>query len=227
VGRTLQHRGREFQTVRIIGVAQPTLHYGLDALHDVALYRPIETLGPNDAATFALRLADSPDVGFQARVREAIWTVEPSLPVPSIEPLSAWIDDSVGSRRLASDLAAVFSFLALVLAAAGLYGTLLYSVNQRRRELGIRMALGADRGEVQRMVLGQGIGVALAGLLIGVAGALASGRALSGFLFGVSPYDPMLLLVAGIVMLLVALVASFAPARRATAVDPVTVLNSQ
>jgi ABC-type antimicrobial peptide transport system permease subunit len=89
------------------------------------------------------------------------------------------------------------------------------------------MALGADRGTVRRMVLGQGLGIALAGLIIGVAGALLSDRALSGLLYGVSPYDPVLLFVAGAVLLLVAGLASFGPARRATAVDPATVLNSQ
>jgi ABC-type antimicrobial peptide transport system permease subunit len=89
------------------------------------------------------------------------------------------------------------------------------------------MALGAERSDVRTMVLGQGLGVALVGLLVGVAGAIASGRALSGLLYGVSPYDPVLLLVTGVVLLGVALVASYVPAQRATAVDPVTVLNSQ
>jgi ABC-type antimicrobial peptide transport system permease subunit len=89
------------------------------------------------------------------------------------------------------------------------------------------MALGAKRNDVRTMVIGQGLRVALAGLLVGLAGAFASGRALSGLLYGVSPYDPVLLLTAGIVLLLVAVVASYAPARRATAVDPVTALNSQ
>jgi predicted permease len=227
VGRTLQHRGREFQTVRIIGVAQPTLHYGLDALHDVALYRPIETLGPNDAATFALRLADSPDVGFQARVREAIWTVEPSLPVPSIEPLSAWIDDSVGSRRLASDLAAVFSFLALVLAAAGLYGTLLYSVNQRRRELGIRMALGAGAGRIQADVVLWGLSLAALGVAIGVPVALYLGRFLRSWLWAVSPTDPMTFVAGSVVLLSAAAVASWLPSYRAARTDPLEVLRAE
>jgi ABC-type antimicrobial peptide transport system permease subunit len=89
------------------------------------------------------------------------------------------------------------------------------------------MALGADRGRVRRMVLGQGLGVAAAGLLVGIVGALLASRALTGLLYGVSPHDPLLLFSTAVVLLVVAAVASFAPARRATAVDPATVLSSE
>jgi putative ABC transport system permease protein len=129
--------------------------------------------------------------------------------------------------RFQSALIVSFAIVAVLLAAAGLYSSLSHWVGRRQRELGLRMALGADGGRVRRMVLGQGLAIALAGLLGGMVGALAFGRALAGFLYGVSPTDPGLLLVAGIALLFVTTMASFAPARRATAVDPVTVLNSQ
>jgi len=227
VGRTLQHRGREFQTVRIIGVARPTLHYGLEAIHDVAFYLPIETLGPYDAATFALKLSGSSDAAFHARVREAIWSVEPSLPVPSIEPLTAWIDDSLGTRRLASDLAAAFSVVALILAAAGLYSTLLYAVNQRRRELGIRMALGAGSGRLQADVVLWGLRLGIAGVCIGVPAALYLGRFLRSWLWGVSPTDPMTFVVGCVVLLSAAAVASWLPSYRAARTDPLEVLRAE
>jgi predicted permease len=227
VGRVLQHRGRQFQTVRISGVAQPTLHYGLDGTHDVALYLPVEIHENPEITTFALRLSGSGDAAFQATVREAIWTVEPSLPVPSIEPLTEWIDDSLGARRLASDLATVFSVVALILAAAGLYGTLLYAVSQRRRELGIRMALGAGSGRIQTNVVTWGLSLGLAGVAIGVPLALYLGRFLRSWLWGVSPTDPMSFVVGSVVLLGAAAAASWLPSYRAARTDPLEVLRAE
>jgi ABC-type antimicrobial peptide transport system permease subunit len=129
--------------------------------------------------------------------------------------------------RFQSALVASFAMVAVLLAAAGLYSSLSHWVERRRRELGLRMALGADRGRVRRMVLGQGLGVALAGLLVGMVGALLAGRSLAGLLYGVSPGDPLLLFGTALVLLVVATVASFAPARRATGVDPVTALSGE
>jgi predicted permease len=225
VGRVLQHRGREFKTIRISGVAQPTLHYGLDEIHDVAIYSPVEALGPYDRATFAVRLSGSADAALSASVREAIWSVEPSLPVPSIEPLTAWIDDSLGARRLASNLAAAFSVVALILAAAGLYSTLLYAVSQRRRELGIRMALGAGSSRLQADVVLWGLRLGIAGVGIGVPSALYLGRFLRTWLWGVSPTDPMTFVVGCAVLLSAVAVASWLPSYRAARTDPLEVLR--
>jgi putative ABC transport system permease protein len=227
VGRTLQHRGREFQTVRIVGVARPTLHYGLDGVHDFALYLPVEGLAANDAATFALRLSGSPDASFQSSVREAIWSVEPGMPVPRIEPLTAWIDDSLGARRLASDLATAFSAVALILAGAGLYGTLLYAVNQRRREMGIRMALGAGAGRIQTGIVLWGLSLGIAGVGIGVPLALYLGRFLRSWLWGISATDPMTFVGGSLVLLSAAAVASWLPANRAARTDPLEVLRDE
>lgn len=227
VGRVLVHGGGDlFNTVRISGVARPTLHYGLDEIHDVALYLPVETLEEGEATTFALRLTGSPAADFQANVREAIWSVEPGLPVPRIEPLTAWIDDSLGARRLASNLAAVFSVVALILAAAGLYGTLLYAVNQRRRELGIRMALGAGSGRIQADVVLWGLSLGVAGIAIGVPLALYLGRFLRAWLWAVSPTDPTTFAVGSVVLLSAAAVASWLPSYRAARTDPVEVLRA-
>jgi predicted permease len=230
VGRLLAHRGEQFRTVRISGVAQPTLHYGLDEVHDVALYLPPATQGYDDddaATTFALRLSGSPGESFQLNVREAIGSVEPGLPVPRVEPLTAWIDDSVGVRRHASSFATVFSALALILAAGGLYGTLLYAVDQRRRELGIRMALGAESRHLQVDVLVKGLALAVAGVAIGAPLALYLGRFLGNWLWAVSPTDPMAFAGGALVLLSAAAVASWLPSYRAARADPLEVLRAE
>jgi predicted permease len=210
--------------VRIVGVVEDVVQTRVEDGPRAAIYVPYTQF--NGALQVIVRTPLPPDA-IAIDLRRAVARFNPIEPVRDVLAMEDRMGAARATPRFQAVLISGFALVAVLLAAAGLYSSLSHWVGRRRRELGIRMALGADRGEVQRMVLGQGIGVALAGLLIGVAGALASGRALSGFLFGVSPYDPMLLLVAGIVMLLVALVASFAPARRATAVDPVTVLNSQ
>ncbi len=124
-------------------------------------------------------------------------------------------------------LIGAFAFVAMLLAAAGLYGSLAHTVRRRQRELGIRMALGADRTTVLRMVLSQGMRVSITGLAVGMMGTLALARVLSGFLYDMEPYDPVTLLGVGAVLVLVSAAACLAPARRATAVDPVTVLKAE
>jgi ABC-type antimicrobial peptide transport system permease subunit len=168
-----------------------------------------------------------PPDAIAADLRRAVAEFNPIEPVRDMQTMEDRMGAARATPRFQSALISGFALVAVLLAASGLYSSLSHWVGRRRREIGLRMALGAQRSDVQTMVLGQGLGVAVVGLLVGVAGALASGRALSGLLYGVSPYDPVLLLVTGVVLLVVALVASYAPARRATAVDPSTVLNSQ
>ncbi len=124
-------------------------------------------------------------------------------------------------------LIGAFALVATLLAAAGLYGSLAHSVGRRQRELGIRMALGADRASVLGMVVGQGMRLAMAGLVVGMLATLLSTRVLASFLYGVEPNDPATLLMVGAVLVLVSAVACLAPARRATAVNPVAVLKAE
>lgn len=128
--------------------------------------------------------------------------------------------------RFQAALISAFALVAMLLAAVGLHGSLAHAVRQRQRELGVRMALGADRGSVLRMVLSQGLRVSVIGLAIGIAGTLALSSVLESFLYGMEPYDPLTLLGVGVVLLLVSAAACLAPARRATAVDPVKVLGA-
>jgi ABC-type antimicrobial peptide transport system permease subunit len=137
------------------------------------------------------------------------------------------IATSLGARRLTMVLLGSFAVLALVLASVGLYGVMALSVTQRTRELGIRMALGAKRGDVLRLVLGQGIGLVAIGLACGLLGALAAGRALASVLYGVGAVDIIALSVAIASLSVVAVVACFVPARRATRVDPMIALREE
>jgi putative ABC transport system permease protein len=209
--------------VRIVGVVDDVVQGRIEDGARPAIYVPYTQF--KGALQAIVRTSLPPEV-IATELRRAVAGFNPIEPVRDVMAMEDRMGVARSTPRFQSVLISAFALVAVLLAAAGLYSSLSHWVGRRRRELGLRMALGADRGDVRRMVLAQGLGVALVGLLIGVAGALASGRMLSGLLYGVSPYDPVLLLVVGIVVLVVALVASFLPARRATGVDPVTVLNS-
>jgi ABC-type antimicrobial peptide transport system permease subunit len=135
--------------------------------------------------------------------------------------------ESRASPRFQAALIGAFALVAMLLAAVGLHGSLAHAVRRRQRELGVRIALGADRGSVIRMVLSQGLRVSAVGLAIGIAGTMALSRVLRSFLYGVAPYDPLTLTGVAVVLMLVSAAACLAPARRATAVDPVRVLSAE
>jgi ABC-type antimicrobial peptide transport system permease subunit len=163
-----------------------------------------------------------------ASIRREINSINPNLAIFRVRTLEAQVDESLGQERLVTTLASLFGMLALVLASAGLFGLLSYSVNQRTREIGIRMALGADRGTVLLMILRQGLMLTLIGLGIGLAGALVATKyleSLETMLYGVTPRDPLTYLLAGAALMLVALAACLLPARRATKVDPLVALR--
>ncbi|MFQ5695496.1 MAG: FtsX-like permease family protein, partial [Terriglobia bacterium] len=158
-------------------------------------------------------------------VKSEAHSLDDSLPVYSVLTLESMLADEFSQRRFAVILLGLFAALALVLAAVGLYGVMAYVVSQRTREIGIRMAMGARPGDVLRLVVGQGMALTLIGIAVGLAGSLVLKRFLAGFLFGVSATDPVT--YGGVALLLagVALAASYAPARRATHVDPLEALR--
>src|SRR5262249_5390875 len=155
---------------------------------------------------------------------EAIWSLEPGLPADEIGPVAALVRQSFAGPRFYSALMGAFAGLALLLAAAGLYASMLYSVRQRSRELGIRAALGADGHRITRMVVGDAGRLALGGLALGSLGAAALARTLGGFLFGIGPADPLTFGAAALLLATAILVAAYFPARRAGRADPLTVL---
>jgi predicted permease len=170
-------------------------------------------------ASLAIRTAQEPGAAASA-VRNAIWSVDSQLPVPEMKTMQRIVSDSVSERRFQTTLLAAFALAALLLAAVGIYGVISYSVNRRRNEIAIRMALGARSAEVNRMVLGQGMRPVAAGLVIGIGVALALGRLLKAMLFEIRPADPLVLVGVVVVLGAAAGLACFAPARRATRVDP-------
>jgi len=154
-----------------------------------------------------------------------VHAIDPSLPVSKPRTMAQILDTSVRPQRLNGLLVAGFAVLALVLAAVGIYGVIAFSVAQRTREIGVRMALGAQPGNILRLIVGQGLSLVLLGVGLGLAASYALARLLESFLFGISPRDP--LTFGGVALLLgvVALLASFIPARRAARVEPMVALR--
>jgi putative ABC transport system permease protein len=158
-------------------------------------------------------------------LRRAVHAIDPEQPIDRIRTLAEVRADSVASPRLTATLLGIFALVALVITAAGIGGVLALSVSQRTTEIGVRMAMGAERGAVMRMVLEQGLGLVLAGLGLGLAGALALSRLVERLLFGVPPTDPLTYASVAAVLLATAGVACLMPARRAASVDPMAALR--
>ena len=151
--------------------------------------------------------------------------LDPQLPVSDLETPRARVENSLSPQWFQTGLVASFAGLALLLAAIGIYGVVSSAVARRTREIGLRMALGANRGGVLRLVMGQGMTPVLAGVALGIAGSFALSRLIGGFLFGVPPTDWVTFLAAPAVLCVVAFAANLAPARRAATVDPIVALR--
>jgi ABC-type antimicrobial peptide transport system permease subunit len=160
-----------------------------------------------------------------AAIRREARSLDPNLPVFNVKTFAEQINESVSTERLVALLSSFFGFFALLLAALGLYGVMAYAVTRRTRELGIRIALGAQRRDVLRLVLKQGMKLAGLGVTLGLIVALGLTRLTKSLLFGVSATDPLTFLGTGLLLVSVALLACWIPARRATRVDPLKVLR--
>jgi ABC-type antimicrobial peptide transport system permease subunit len=160
-------------------------------------------------------------------VRAALTAFDPGLPTGEYKQLEALIDNAVGPRRLITRLLGFFSGLALLLAAIGLYGVMAFAVFQRQREIGIRMAIGAQRGDILQMILNGGLKLVSIGVGLGLAGSLALTRVLQSQLFGISAYDPLTFVGIALLLTVVAIAACLLPALRATKVNPMTALRAE
>lgn len=213
----------------IVGVVADSPQWQVTAAPIQELYVPIEVeKGSNDPFRIPImevRAAGSP-AELVEPVRRALQSMGPDIPYPSVMPLTDALDPQYRSWTLGTEMFSAFGLLALVLAGVGLYGVLAYWVVQRTRELGIRAALGAQRGALLRLVVADGLGTAAFGAALGVAGAVGAGRFIASLLYQVSPRDPVSLAEAAVVLLVVAGLASYLPARRAARVDPMTALRS-
>jgi predicted permease len=210
----------------IVGVAAHTKHSNLagDFAKGKFYFALPQVQFPLQAATLMVRTETDPS-HMVTPLREAVRAVDPSLAVSQIRTMTDMISQSLESRRFVVTLLGVFAILALLLAVIGLYGVISYSVTQRTPELGIRMALGAQRSEVLALVVGHGMKLAAIGAAIGLAASVALGRLLSNQLFRVSSFDPITFALTAVVLIGAALLACYIPARRATRVDPMNALR--
>jgi len=210
----------------IVGVVQDVRNYRLTEPPAPYFYVPVrQVYRPEYGYTFLARTTGAVEQGVQAIVR-AVKASDPSVPVYGAMPLAAYIGAPLGTQQTAARLLALLAAIALLLAAIGLYGVVAYSVAQRSREIGIRVALGARPSDVVRAVAAQAGVVLVGGLAIGLGGAAALGRVVSSLLFGVNAADPSVFAAASGVMVMIAVAAAGIPARRAVRVDPVVTLRA-
>jgi len=183
-----------------------------------------QTHGPADEVTFMVRTSQEPS-GLTPTVREILRSLAPDVPLRAPKTMDELVADSLDGHRFPTILISVFGAIALLIAAVGVYGVISYSVAQRTHEIGIRVALGASRGKILRMVLSRGLRLAVIGAVIGLIASHWLADLLRDQLYGISPSDPVTLIGATIVLLAVAFAACWIPARRATRVDPLVALR--
>jgi predicted permease len=207
----------------IVGVVGDVKQGGVDKKTGTELYFSADQLAPN-TMNVVMRTALTP-ASLAPTIQRIVKVLDPTLPVIGLQAMDEIFDGAIGRPRLIAQLLAIFATLALLLAAIGTYGVLSYMVSERRREIGIRMALGATRTAVMRMVLTQGLRTTLAGLLAGIAMALAFGQAVSTLLFGVTPTDPLTLASVVGLIAIIAAAACAVPGHAATRLNPMIALR--
>lgn len=223
VGQHLLIGGVNAKPVQIVGIAAD-VHQNLEGNAWPETVYVSFAQNPQPFAMLAIRTEGDP-LRFVKAIREEVRGLDRDQPISAIRTMDDLVDEEVGQRRLIVLLLGSFAGVAMLLAVIGIYGVISYSVTMRVQELGIRRALGAGRGDILRLVMGQGLGLALAGIAIGVAGALALTRVMQNLLFRVSATDPATFVVIGMVFILVALAATYIPAHRATRVGPMSALR--
>jgi len=209
--------------ITIVGEVGDTKLYGLANPARLEVYVPYRQNANSDMNLVVKSSVDP--AALITSIRGAIGSIDRDQPIFAISTMNQLVSDSVSTRRITLVLLGLFSALALILAAIGIYGVISYSVAQRTHEIGIRMALGAQRGDVLRMVLKQGVKIALAGVAIGFAISIGLTQLMSSLLFSVGADDPATFAGAAVLLALVALLACYIPARRALRVDPVIALR--
>jgi putative ABC transport system permease protein len=209
----------------IVGVVGNVHYGGLDENPNPTMYVPYKQDVFSSMWIVARTEGDPASRG--AVVRQTVRDLDSTLPAYSMSPLATIVNESVAQRRFSMLLLGLFALIALFLAAVGLYGVVSYTVSQRTQEIGVRMAIGAQRGDVLRMIVGGGMKLTLVGIAMGLAGALALARLVATMLFDVTPFDPTSYAATAIVLLAVASLACYIPARRAMRVDPITALRQE
>lgn len=227
IGQRIVIRNETFAR-EIIGVTSDVKQFGLERETAPEMYVPFDQFVIN---VMPLIIRVKPGWGDPAQisnaVRAQVQAVDPTVAVAAIVPMPRLLADSLAPRRFTLLLLGAFAGLALLLAAGGIYGVMAYAVSQRTREIGVRMALGARGADVWRLIVGQGLKVVALGVVVGLVAAIALARAMSSLLFGITATDPLTYLGVALLLVLVALLACFVPARRAAKVDPMIALRAE
>ena len=208
----------------IIGVVKDVRQFELVADPKTQMYlsyEQIEFFAPRNLVVST----DVEPLSLASAVRRTVWEIDKDQPVSNISTMEDVLSESVARQRFSMLLLGIFAALALVLAAVGIYGVMSYSVAQRTHEIGIRMALGAQKSDVLKLAVGHGLKLVLIGVAIGLVAAFVLTRVMASLLFGVSATDPVTFITISLVLISVALLASYIPARRATRVDPMIALR--
>jgi putative ABC transport system permease protein len=230
VGREIGMRlwspaGFELRWGRVVGVVHHLRHHRLTADVREQIFVPFAQ-APRTQMAVVVRSAVETD-GVVRSVTAQIQTIDPDMVPARVLRLDRLVDRARAPARLSMVLATLFAGLSLLLTCIGLYGVVSYTVTQRTAEIGIRAALGATNRQLIRLVLGQSVTLAAAGLLIGMAGSIAAARWLKALLYGVTPYDPIVYMTVSIALALTAVLAAYAPARRAARIDPRLALRAE
>jgi putative ABC transport system permease protein len=218
-------RNPQIEWIAIVGVAGDVKHFGLDLPEQPGLYSPYPQANAWKRWTMIAVRTQSDPTGMASAIKEQIWKVDAQLPVTRVQTMDEVSAASFAARRFNMLLLTIFSVLALMLAAVGVYGVMSYAVTQRTQEIGIRMALGARMIDVMKLVMKSGLSLALMGVGLGLAGAFALTRLMISLLFAVEPTDKATFAIVTACLLVVALIACYLPARRATKVDPLVALR--
>jgi predicted lysophospholipase L1 biosynthesis ABC-type transport system permease subunit len=231
-------RVREFPKMpwhEVVGVIQDVREKGVqDTPPEIVYWPPLmeNAFGPGPAqairtVTFVIRCDRAGTESFLTEVRVAVQSVNSDLPLASVRTMQEVYDKSVARTSFTLVMLGIAGAMALVLGIIGIYGVISYTVSQRKREIGIRLALGAQGGDVLQMVLRQGTKLALVGVVVGLGAAFTLTRLMTNLLFGVTAHDPLTLVAVAVLLILVVLLASYIPARRATLIDPIAALRHE
>jgi predicted permease len=223
LGRHVHGGGPRKPLLEVVGVVADVREAGLTQESPAMVYEPYWTM-PFPGPSFVLR-TDAPVAAAASALRTIVHAIDPEIPLTPLQTMGQIVNDSVEVRKFQVYVAGAFAVSALLLAALGIYGVVSFTVARRTQELGVRMALGAPRAQLLRMVLGDGMQPVILGLLVGLGVALSAGRVIASQLYGVAPHDPAILGGVGMVLVLVALAACWVPARRATHIDPLQALR--
>jgi putative ABC transport system permease protein len=231
IGKRLRIGGDRAPLRNIVGVFKHMKHYGPDEEGRVEVYTPYKQIPPENFANanrslwLAVKTSNNDPTSLTAAIRNEVLQIDKDQPISNVEKMENIVAATVAPQKFVTWLLAVFAATAMVLAAIGIYGVMAYSVTQRTHEIGIRMALGAGRRDVLRMIVTQGMKLALVGVALGLVGSFAATRLMSSVLFGVSATDPLTYGTVAVLLAVVALFACLIPARKATKVDPMIALR--